>query len=195
MYKNTARQTVRRTVARDRRAVNDVLNCVARQNTAMTTGAFAAAARLAERAAGIARTGGDLADASLELSSAAVCHLLDSDAPAAVPLARDALALARQADAPALVVSGLLAVGLAVAETDPGQAPACLRARKPRTQHRARLPEHPRPQLGGRDRVSRRRPGRHTRTRQCYPRPPVGQWSPDGLRPVHHRGHSRRHPA
>jgi hypothetical protein len=37
------------------------------------------------------------------------------------------LALARQIAAPALIATGLLAVGVAVAETDPGQARACLR--------------------------------------------------------------------
>ena len=45
----------------------------------------------------------------------------------AVPLANEALALARQTGAPALVATSLLAVGLAVADTDPGQARTCLR--------------------------------------------------------------------
>jgi predicted ATPase len=101
--------------------------CVARSNIAVTTGAFADAARLAEQAAGVARTGGDLADASVELTVAAGSHLLIDDAPAAVPLAREALALARQTGAPALIATGLLAVGMTIAETDPGQACACLR--------------------------------------------------------------------
>jgi predicted ATPase/class 3 adenylate cyclase len=101
--------------------------CMARQNIATTRGAFADAARLAGQAAGIARAGGDLADASLELSTAVSSHVLASDAPAAVPLANEALALARKAGAPGLIATGLLAVGLAVAETDPGQARACLR--------------------------------------------------------------------
>ena len=96
-------------------------------NIATTRGAFADAARLAEQAAGIARAGGDLADASVELTIAVADHLLVGDAPAAVPLAREALALARQIGAPALIASALLAVGAAVAETDPGQARACLR--------------------------------------------------------------------
>jgi len=100
--------------------------CTARQNIAITTGAFAEAGRLAEQAAGLARAGGDLADASLELTLAVAGHLLVNDAPTAVPLAREALALARQIGAPALIATGLLAVGLAVAETDPGQARACL---------------------------------------------------------------------
>ena len=49
------------------------------------------------------------------------------DTPAAVPLAREALALARQTGAPALIATALLEVGVAVAETDPGQARTCLR--------------------------------------------------------------------
>jgi predicted ATPase/class 3 adenylate cyclase len=101
--------------------------CAARQNIATTRGAFADAARLAKRAAGIARAGGDLADASVELTFAVVGHLLVGDAPGAVLLAREALALARQVGAPALIATGLLAVGAAVADTDPGQARARLR--------------------------------------------------------------------
>jgi predicted ATPase/class 3 adenylate cyclase len=100
---------------------------VARQNIATTRGAVADAARLAEQAARIAQTGGDLADASVELALAAADHVLAGDAPKAVPLAREALALARQIGAPALVATGLLAVGAAVADIDPGQARACLR--------------------------------------------------------------------
>ena len=99
----------------------------ARANSAMTTGAFADTARFAEQAARIARAGGDLADASNELSFAAGGHVLAGDGPAAVPLADEALALARQVGAPALVATGLLAVGAAVAGTDPEQARACLR--------------------------------------------------------------------
>ena len=101
--------------------------CAARQNIATTRGAFADAARLAEQAAGLARAGGDLADASLELTSAVGDHLLAGDTPAAVPLAREALALARQVGAPALIATSLLAVGTAVASTDPEEALACLR--------------------------------------------------------------------
>jgi predicted ATPase/class 3 adenylate cyclase len=101
--------------------------CAARSTIANTTGAFDDAARLAEQAAGIARAGGDLADASLQLTIAAGQYVLIDDAPAAVPLAREALALARQVGAPALIATGLLAVGVAVAGTDPGQARACLR--------------------------------------------------------------------
>jgi predicted ATPase/class 3 adenylate cyclase len=101
--------------------------CTARAGIANTTGAFADGARLAEQAAGIAQAGGDLADASLYLGLAVANHILAGDTPAAVPLARKALALARQAGAPALIATSLLAVGAAVAETDPEQARACLR--------------------------------------------------------------------
>jgi len=101
--------------------------CAARSNNGITTGAFADAGRFAERAATLARAGGDLADASLQLTIAAGCHLMVGDAPPAVPLASEALALARQVGAPALVAAGLLAVGATVAGTDPGQARACLR--------------------------------------------------------------------
>jgi hypothetical protein len=101
--------------------------CAARQNIAITTGAFADAARLAEQAAGLARAGGDLADASVELTIAVAARVFAGDAPGAIPLASEALALARQIRAPALIASGLLAVGLAVADTDPGQSRASLR--------------------------------------------------------------------
>jgi hypothetical protein len=99
----------------------------ARANSAMTAGAFADAARLAEQAAGLAREGGDLADASLELTFAVAGHLLAGDPPAALPLANEALALARQAGEPGLVATSLLAAGAAVAGTDPEQARARLR--------------------------------------------------------------------
>jgi predicted ATPase/class 3 adenylate cyclase len=101
--------------------------CAVRSNIAITTGAFADAASLAEQAAKLARAGGDVAEASFQLASAAAGHLLAGDAPAAVPLAREALALARQVRAPALIAAGLLAVGTTVAETDPDRARACLR--------------------------------------------------------------------
>jgi len=99
----------------------------ARSNIANTTGAFADGARLAEQAANIARAGGDLADASVGLATAASRYIVGGDAPAAVPLAREALTLARRVGAPALIATGLLAVGQAVGGTDPGQARACLR--------------------------------------------------------------------
>jgi predicted ATPase/class 3 adenylate cyclase len=101
--------------------------CAARSSLANTRGAFADAARLAEQAAGIARAAGDLADASIELTFAAAGHVLAGDDPGAVPLANEALALARRIGAPALIATSLLSVGVTVAETDPGQARACLR--------------------------------------------------------------------
>jgi predicted ATPase len=100
--------------------------CAARSSIAITTGKLADAARLAEQAAGIARAGGDLADASVHLTMAVAGHLLVGDTPAAVPLASQAHALARQIGAPALIASGLLAVGATVAGTDPARARACL---------------------------------------------------------------------
>jgi hypothetical protein len=100
--------------------------CTVRAATAFTTGAFTDGGRLAEQAAGLARAGGDLADASMELTIAVLGHLLVGDMPGAVPLAREALALARRVGAPALIASGLLAMGAAVADTDPAQARACL---------------------------------------------------------------------
>jgi predicted ATPase/class 3 adenylate cyclase len=101
--------------------------CDARSMIAVTLGAFADANRLTEQAAAIARTGGDLADASLQLGLAAGGYLVVGDVLRAVPLAREALTLARQIGDPALIASGLLAVGMTVAETDPEQARACLR--------------------------------------------------------------------
>ena len=101
--------------------------CYARSNIAFAVGAFADVARLSERAAGLARAGGDLADTSLWLGIAAAGCVLAGDAPSAVPLAREALTLARQIGDPALIASSLLAVGITVAETDPEQARACLR--------------------------------------------------------------------
>ena len=101
--------------------------CGARSNMAINAGAFADAARLDERAAAIARTGGDLADASLKLGLAAGGYLLVGDTRGAVPLAREALVLARQIGAPALIATALLAVGATAAETDPDRARACLR--------------------------------------------------------------------
>jgi len=99
----------------------------ARVNIAFAAGAFADAARLAEQAAGLARAGGDLAEASLELIIASAGHAFAGDTTAAVALANEALALARQIGDPALIATSLLAVGAVVAGTDPGQARARLR--------------------------------------------------------------------
>jgi predicted ATPase/class 3 adenylate cyclase len=101
--------------------------CAARSGIATIRGAYADAARLYEQAAGIARAGGDLADASLELTFAVADHGLAGDALAGLPLAHEALELARQVGAPALIATSLLAVGYAIAGADPGQARTCLR--------------------------------------------------------------------
>jgi predicted ATPase len=102
--------------------------CDARSNIALAVGGdLADPARLNERAAGLARAGGDLGDASLHLGIAAAGYLFAGDAPRAVPLAHEALTLARQIGDPALIASALLAVGTTVVETDPEQARAYLR--------------------------------------------------------------------
>ena len=101
--------------------------CDARSNIVGSGGAFADANRLSEQAAAIARPGGDLADASLQLGMASGGYLFVGDASRAVPLAREALTLARQIGDPALIATGLLAVGMTVVETDPEQARAYLR--------------------------------------------------------------------
>ena len=101
--------------------------CAARSNIAITTGAFADAARFAEQAARPARTGGDLADTSVLLAIAAGGYVLAGDAPRGVPLAKEALALARRVGAPTLIATALLAVGAAVAPTDANQARVCMR--------------------------------------------------------------------
>jgi predicted ATPase/class 3 adenylate cyclase len=100
--------------------------CAARSSIAVTAGAFADAARLAEQAARLAQAGGDLADASVHLTMAVADHLVLGDAPTAIPLASEAVMLARQAGAPALITSSLLVVGATVAGTDPSQARARL---------------------------------------------------------------------
>ena len=149
--------------------------CAARSNIAITTGAFADAARLAEQAADLARAGGDLADASVELTYAVAYHLLLDDAPAAVPLANEALALARQIGAPALIATSLLALGAAVADTDPDQARACLRESRELS---AALGYQSAVDLPWAAAIAflRRRPGRHARTRPPrHPRLPVGR--------------------
>jgi predicted ATPase/class 3 adenylate cyclase len=100
--------------------------CAARSSIAITAGAFADAARLAEQAARLAQAGGDLADASVHLTMAVAVHLVVGDAPTAALVANEAVTLARQANAPALITSSLLAVGATVAGTEPGRARACL---------------------------------------------------------------------
>ena len=112
--------------------------CAALYSIAITVGAFADAARLAEQAARLALAGGDLADASVHLTMAVADHLVIGDAPTATPLANEAVSLAREVGAPALITSSQLAFGATVASTDPSQARACL-GQKPRARDHARL--------------------------------------------------------
>jgi predicted ATPase len=100
--------------------------CAARSSIAITAGAFADAARLAEQAARLALAGGDLADASVHLTMAVADHLVIGDAATATPLANEAVSLAREVGAPALITSSQLAFGATVAGTDPSQARAYL---------------------------------------------------------------------
>ena len=139
-----------------------------------TTGAFADADRLTEQAAAIARTGGDLADTSLQLGHAAGGYLFVGDAPRAVPLAREALTLARQIGDPALIASGLLAVGRPSSRPTPNRpAPACARVSSSARRSAIKAPST---RLGRRDRISCKRPDRHPRARPpCHPRPPTGR--------------------
>jgi hypothetical protein len=166
----------------------------ARSNIAFTAGAFADAARLAEQAAAIARTGGDLADASVQLTSAAGDRLLVGDARGAVPLAREALALARHIGAPALIATGLLAVGATVAETDPDRARACLRESlelSTALDYQSWVDHIWAAAIAFlvNDRTATLELGRR------HSPPPVGRSSAARLRPPRHRGRACRHPA
>jgi predicted ATPase/class 3 adenylate cyclase/DNA-binding winged helix-turn-helix (wHTH) protein len=109
-------------------ADSDVENlvCQARADIAMTSGAFADAVAYNEQAADIARADGNLAVASVNLAFAAWASTLAGDAIGAVPLAVEGLALARQADMPYVLITALLVLGIALADTDPDQARACL---------------------------------------------------------------------
>ena len=87
-------------------------------------------------------------------------HLLVGAAPEALPLAREALALARQIGAPALIATGLLALGVAIAQTDPERARECLReSLELSTALGYQSPLDP--SLGRRDRLPHERPNRH----------------------------------
>jgi predicted ATPase/DNA-binding SARP family transcriptional activator/class 3 adenylate cyclase len=102
------------------------LVCQARADSALIRGAFTDAAAFYEQAAEIGRANDNLAVASLNLSFAAWSRTITGDALNAVPLAHEALTLARQIEMPYAIVNGLLVLGIAVADTDPGQARACL---------------------------------------------------------------------
>ena len=107
---------------------SDVENlvCQARADVAMSRGAFADAVAYNKQAADIARTNGKPAVASVNLAFAAWFCTIAGDETAAVPLAGEALALARQADMPYVLITALLVLGNALADTDPDQARACL---------------------------------------------------------------------
>jgi predicted ATPase/class 3 adenylate cyclase len=109
-------------------AHSDVENlvCQARADIAMVRGAFADAVAYNEQAADIARANGKLAVASVNLAFAAWYRTLAGDATGAIPVAVEALAFARQADMPYVLITALLVLGNALAETDPDQARACL---------------------------------------------------------------------
>jgi hypothetical protein len=107
---------------------SDVENlvCQARADVAMSRGAFVDAVAYNKQAADIARTNGKLAVASVNLAFAAWFCTIAGDETGAVPLAGEALALARQADMPYVLITALLVLGIALADTDPDQARACL---------------------------------------------------------------------
>jgi predicted ATPase/DNA-binding SARP family transcriptional activator len=109
-------------------ADSDVENlvCQARADVAMMRGAFADAIAYNEQAADIARANGKLAVASVNLAFAAWMRTIPGDEAGAVPRAVEALALARQADMPYTLITALLVLGIALADTDPDQARACL---------------------------------------------------------------------
>jgi predicted ATPase/class 3 adenylate cyclase len=102
------------------------LVCQARADVAMTRGAFADAVAFNAQAADIARANGKLAVASVNLAFAAWFCTIAGNETGAVPLAVEALALARQADMPYVLITALLVLGNALADTDPDQARACL---------------------------------------------------------------------
>lgn len=109
-------------------ADSDVENlvCQARADVAMMRGAFADAVTYNKQAADIARANGKLAVGSVNLAFAAWMCTIAGDATGAVPLAVEAVALARRADMPYALITALLVLGIALADTDPDQARDCL---------------------------------------------------------------------
>jgi predicted ATPase/class 3 adenylate cyclase len=107
---------------------SDVENlvCQARADVAMVRGAFADAVAYNKQAADIARADGKLAVASVNLALGAWYCTIAGDETGAVPLAGEALAHARRADMPFVLITALLVLGNALADTDPDQARACL---------------------------------------------------------------------
>jgi predicted ATPase/DNA-binding SARP family transcriptional activator len=108
-------------------ADSDVENlvCQARADSALMRGAFADSVAFSERAANLARADGKLTVASVNLARGAWVRVIAGDATG-IPLGVDALALAREADMPYALITALLSLGIALAETDPDQARACL---------------------------------------------------------------------
>jgi predicted ATPase len=107
---------------------SDVTNlvCQARADVAMMRAAFADAAAYNMQAADIARANGQPAVASVNLAFAAWVETMAGDTTGAHPVAVEALALARQADMPHVLINALLVLGIALADTHPDQARACL---------------------------------------------------------------------
>jgi predicted ATPase/class 3 adenylate cyclase len=112
----------------DTRAVSDVENlvCQARADIAMVRGSFADAVAYDERAAAIARANGNLAVAAVSLAFAAWMRTIAGPATGAVPMAVESLAMAREVGMPYAIITGLLVLGIALADTDRDEARACL---------------------------------------------------------------------
>jgi hypothetical protein len=102
------------------------LVCQARADSALVRGAFADSVAFSEQAAEVARANGNLAVAAVNLAEAAQSSTFAGDDGAAVPLAFEALALARQVGMPNAIIYALLILGIALADTDPDEARACL---------------------------------------------------------------------
>ena len=102
------------------------LVCQARADIAMMRGAFADAVAYDRQAADIARANGNLAVAAVSLAFAAWMRTIAGPATGAVPLAVESLALARDAGMPYAIISGLLVLGIALADSDRDGARACL---------------------------------------------------------------------
>jgi predicted ATPase/class 3 adenylate cyclase len=112
----------------DTRAGSDVehLVCQARADIEMVRGAFADAVAYDQQAAAIARANGNLAVAAVSLAFAAWMRTIAGPATGAVPMAVESLALAREAGMPYAIITGLLVLGIALADTDRDEARACL---------------------------------------------------------------------
>jgi len=93
----------------------------------MTRGEYAEAARSYERGVDAARRAGlPGAFLSLQLAHTAALRTSAGDPGGAVPLAEEALSIARSTGMPTAIAQALLALGVAVADTNPAEARACL---------------------------------------------------------------------